>query len=175
MDNYNLLKKLIKLKELYIEDINKMNREMFLKNIKYNLETHYINRGMSNLTFYSLIKESVERNKEIESNHVNYSNQREEVLILLDDKIKAYKNSKWKILFRWINNFKKSEKFFMDSLINFVEMKVTKSIETKIKYLENSYREEVFEVSYENELEIEDIIHNWDTFEHFLREYLEFY
>ena len=63
----------------------------------------------------------------------------------------------------------------MEKLINLVENKFAEKFQIRVNDLENKYGEEVFETPYENELEIEDITHNWDTFEHFLKEYLEFY
>ena len=58
MNNYTLQKKLLELKELYGKNIDKMDKVLFLKNIKSNLEIFYFTREMSNLTFYGLIKES---------------------------------------------------------------------------------------------------------------------
>ena len=172
MNNYTLQKKLLELKELYGKNIDKMDKVLFLKNIKSNLEIFYFTREMSNLTFYGLIKESLERVEVKGNNFVEYSDQKKRVMILLEDKILFYNRIKWKLLLRWN---KKSEENFMEKLISLVERKFAEKFQIRVNDLENKYGEEVFETPYENELEIEDIIHNWDTFEHFLREYLEFY
>ena len=127
---------------------------------------------MSNLTFYGLIKESLERVEVKGNNLVEYSDQKKRVMMLLEDKILFYNRIKWKLLLKWN---KKSEENFMEKLISLVERKFAEKFQIRVNDLENKYGEEVFETPYENELEIEDIIHNWDTFEHFLKEYLEFY
>ena len=172
MNNYTLQKKLLELKELYGKNIDKMDKVLFLKNIKSNLEIFYFTREMSNLTFYGLIKESLERVEVKGNNLVEYSDQKKRVMMLLEDKILFYNRIKWKLLLKWN---KKSEENFMEKLISLVESKVAEKFQIRVNDLENKYGEEVFETPYENELEIEDIIHNWDTFEHFLKEYLEFY
>ena len=172
MNNYTLQKKLLELKELYGKNIDKMDKVLFLKNIKSNLEIFYFTREMSNLTFYGLIKESLERVEVKGNNLVEYSDQKKRVMMLLEDKILFYNRIKWKLLLKWN---KKSEENFMEKLINLVENKFAEKFQIRVNDLENKYGEEVFETPYENELEIEDIIHNWDTFEHFLKEYLEFY
>lgn len=172
MNNYTLQKKLLELKELYGKNIDKMDKVLFLKNIKSNLEIFYFTREMSNLTFYGLIKESLERVEVKGNNFVEYSDQKKRVMILLEDKILFYNRIKWKLLLKWN---KKSEENFMEKLISLVERKFAEKFQIRVNDLENKYGEEVFETPYENELEIEDIIHNWDTFEHFLKEYLEFY
>ena len=172
MNNYTLQKKLLELKELYGKNIDKMDKVLFLKNIKSNLEIFYFTREMSNLTFYGLIKESLERVEVKGNNLVEYSDQKKRVMMLLEDKILFYNRIKWKLLLKWN---KKSEENFMEKLISLVERKFADKFQIRVNDLENKYGEEVFETPYENELEIEDIIHNWDTFEHFLREYLEFY
>ena len=172
MNNYTLQKKLLELKELYGKNIDKMDKVLFLKNIKSNLEIFYFTREMSNLTFYGLIKESLERVEVKGNNLVEYSDQKKRVMMLLEDKILFYNRSKWKLLLKWN---KKSEENFMEKLISLVERKFAEKFQIRVNDLENKYGEEVFETPYENELEIEDIIHNWDTFEHFLKEYLEFY
>ena len=151
---------------------NKMDKVLFLKNIKSNLEIFYFTREMSNLTFYGLIKESLERVEVKGNNLVEYSDQKKRVMMLLEDKILFYNRIKWKLLLKWN---KKSEENSMEKLISLVERKFAEKFQIRVNDLENKYGEEVFETPYENELEIEDIIHNWDTFEHFLREYLEFY
>ena len=172
MNNYTLQKKLLELKELYGKNIDKMDKVLFLKNIKSNLEIFYFTREMSNLTFYGLIKESLERVEVKGNNLVEYSDQKKRVMMLLEDKILFYNRIKWKLLLKWN---KKSEENFMEKLISLVERKFAEKFQIRVYDLEYKYGEEVFETPYENELEIEDIIHNWDTFEHFLREYLEFY
>ncbi|MBP8637435.1 MAG: hypothetical protein WAT11_06385 [Leptotrichiaceae bacterium] len=172
MNNYTLQKKLLELKELYGKNIDKMDKVLFLKNIKSNLEIFYFTREMSNLTFYGLIKESLERVEVKGNNLVEYSDQKKRVMMLLEDKILFYNRIKWKLLLKWN---KKSEENSMEKLISLVERKFAEKFQIRVNDLENKYGEEVFETPYENELEIEDIIHNWDTFEHFLREYLEFY
>ena len=172
MNNYTLQKKLLELKELYGKNIDKMDKVLFLKNIKSNLEIFYFTREMSNLTFYGLIKESLERVEVKGNNRVEYSDQKKRVMMLLEDKILFYNRIKWKLLLKWN---KKSEENFMEKLISLVERKFAEKFQIRVNDLENKYGEEVFETPYENELEIEDIIHNWDTFEHFLKEYLEFY
>lgn len=172
MNNYTLQKKLLELKELYGKNIDKMDKVLFLKNIKSNLEIFYFTREMSNLTFYGLIKESLERVEVKGNNFIEYSDQKKRVMMLLEDKILFYNRIKWKLLLKWN---KKSEENFMEKLINLVENKFAEKFQIRVNDLENKYGEEVFETPYENELEIEDIIHNWDTFEHFLKEYLEFY
>ena len=172
MNNYTLQKKLLELKELYGKNIDKMDKVLFLKNIKSNLEIFYFTREMSNLTFYGLIKESLERVEVKGNNFIEYSDQKKRVMILLEDKILFYNRIKWKLLLKWN---KKSEENFMEKLISLVERKFAEKFQIRVNDLENKYGEEVFETPYENELEIEDIIHNWDTFEHFLKEYLEFY
>ncbi len=172
MNNYTLQKKLLELKELYGKNIDKMDKVLFLKNIKSNLEIFYFTREMSNLTFYGLIKESLERVEAKGNNFIEYSDQKKRVMMLLEDKILFYNRIKWKLLLKWN---KKSEENFMEKLISLVENKVAEKFQIRVNDLENKYGEEVFETPYENELEIEDIIHNWDTFEHFLKEYLEFY
>ena len=172
MNNYTLQKKLLELKELYGKNIDKMDKVLFLKNIKSNLEIFYFTREMSNLTFYGLIKESLERVEAKGNNFIEYSDQKKRVMILLEDKILFYNRIKWKLLLKWN---KKSEENFMEKLISLVERKFAEKFQIRVNDLENKYGEEVFETPYENELEIEDIIHNWDTFEHFLKEYLEFY
>lgn len=172
MNNYTLQKKLLELKELYGKNIDKMDKVLFLKNIKSNLEIFYFTREMSNLTFYGLIKESLERVEAKGNNFIEYSDQKKRVMMLLEDKILFYNRIKWKLLLKWN---KKSEENFMEKLISLVENKVAEKFQIRVNDLENKYSEEVFETLYENELEIEDIIHNWDTFEHFLKEYLEFY
>ena len=172
MNNYTLQKKLLELKELYGKNIDKMDKVLFLKNIKSKLEIFYFTREMSNLTFYGLIKESLERVEVKGNNLVEYSDQKKRVMMLLEDKILFYNRIKWKLLLKWN---KKSEENFMEKLISLVERKFAEKFQIRVNDLENKYGEEVFETPYENELEIEDIIHNWDTFEHFLREYLEFY
>lgn len=172
MNNYTLQKKLLELKELYGKNIDKMDKVLFLKNIKSNLEIFYFTREMSNLTFYGLIKESLERVEAKGNNFIEYSDQKKRVMMLLEDKILFYNRIKWKLLLRWN---KKSEENFMEKLISLVERKFAEKFQIRVNDLENKYGEEVFETPYENELEIEDIIHNWDTFEHFLKEYLEFY
>lgn len=172
MNNYTLQKKLLELKELYGKNIDKMDKVLFLKNIKSNLEIFYFTREMSNLTFYGLIKESLERVEVKGNNFVEYSDQKKRVMILLEDKILFYNRIKWKLLLKWN---KKSEENFMEKLISLVERKFAEKFQIRVNDLENKYGEEVFETPYENELEIEDITHNWDTFEHFLKEYLEFY
>jgi hypothetical protein len=172
MNNYTLQKKLLELKELYGKNIDKMDKVLFLKNIKSNLEIFYFTREMSNLTFYGLIKESLERVEAKGNNFIEYSDQKKRVMMLLEDKILFYNRIKWKLLLKWN---KKSEENFMEKLINLVENKFAEKFQIRVNDLENKYGEEVFETPYENELEIEDIIHNWDTFEHFLKEYLEFY
>ena len=172
MNNYTLQKKLLELKELYGKNIDKMDKVLFLKNIKSNLEIFYFTREMSNLTFYGLIKESLERVEVKGNNLVEYSDQKKRVMMLLEDKILFYNRIKWKLLLKWN---KKSEENFMEKLISLVERKFSEKFQIRVNDLENKYGEEVFETPYENELEIEDIIHNWDTFEHFLIEYLEFY
>ena len=149
-----------------------MDKLLFLKNIKSNLEIFYFTREMSNLTFYGLIKESLERVEVKGNNLVEYSDQKKRVMMLLEDKILFYNRIKWKLLLKWN---KKSEENSMEKLISLVERKFAEKFQIRVNDLENKYGEEVFETPYENELEIEDIIHNWDTFEHFLREYLEFY
>ena len=149
-----------------------MDKVLFLKNIKSNLEIFYFTREMSNLTFYGLIKESLERVEVKGNNLVEYSDQKKRVMMLLEDKILFYNRIKWKLLLKWN---KKSEENFMEKLISLVERKFAEKFQIRVNDLENKYGEEVFETPYENELEIEDIIHNWDTFEHFLKEYLEFY
>ena len=149
-----------------------MDKVLFLKNIKSNLEIFYFTREMSNLTFYGLIKESLERVEVKGNNLVEYSDQKKRVMMLLEDKILFYNRIKWKLLLKWN---KKSEENSMEKLISLVERKFAEKFQIRVNDLENKYGEEVFETPYENELEIEDIIHNWDTFEHFLREYLEFY
>ena len=172
MNNYTLQKKLLELKELYGKNIDKMDKVLFFKNIKSNLEIFYFTREMSNLTFYGLIKESLERVEVKGNNLVEYSDQKKRVMMLLEDKILFYNRIKWKLLLKWN---KKSEENSMEKLISLVERKFAEKFQIRVNDLENKYGEEVFETPYENELEIEDIIHNWDTFEHFLREYLEFY
>ena len=172
MNNYTLQKKLLELKELYGKNIDKMDKVLFLKNIKSNLEIFYFTREMSNLIFYGLIKESLERVEVKGNNLVEYSDQKKRVMMLLEDKILFYNRIKWKLLLKWN---KKSEENFMEKLISLVERKFAEKFQIRVNDLENKYGEEVFETPYENELEIEDIIHNWDTFEHFLKEYLEFY
>ena len=172
MNMYTLQKKLLELKELYGKNIDKMDKVLFLKNIKSNLEIFYFTREMSNLTFYGLIKESLERVEVKGNNFVEYSDQKKRVMMLLEDKILFYNRIKWKLLLKWN---KKSEENSMEKLISLVERKFAEKFQIRVNDLENKYGEEVFETPYENELEIEDIIHNWDTFEHFLREYLEFY
>ena len=172
MNNYTLQKKLLELKELYGKNIDKMYKVLFLKNIKSNLEIFYFTREMSNLTFYGLIKESLERVEVKGNNFIEYSDQKKRVMMLLEDKILFYNRIKWKLLLKWN---KKSEENSMEKLISLVERKFAEKFQIRVNDLENKYGEEVFETPYENELEIEDIIHNWDTFEHFLREYLEFY
>ncbi|MFZ2200313.1 MAG: hypothetical protein WAW89_00650 [Leptotrichiaceae bacterium] len=172
MNNYTLQKKLLELKELYGKNIDKMDKVLFLKNIKSNLEIFYFTREMSNLTFYGLIKESLERVEVKGNNFIEYSDQKKRVMMLLEDKILFYNRIKWKLLLKWN---KKSEENFMEKLISLVERKFAEKFQIRVNDLENKYGEEVFETPYENELEIEDIIHNWDTFEHFLKEYLEFY
>lgn len=172
MNNYTLQKKLLELKELYGKNIDKMDKVLFLKNIKSNLEIFYFTREMSNLTFYGLIKESLERVEAKGNNFIEYSDQKKRVMMLLEDKILFYNRIKWKLLLKWN---KKSEENFMEKLISLVENKFAEKFQIRVNDLENKYGEEVFETPYENELEIEDIIHNWDTFEHFLKEYLEFY
>lgn len=172
MNNYTLQKKLLELKELYGKNIDKMDKVLFLKNIKSNLEIFYFTREMSNLTFYGLIKESLERVEVKGNNFVEYSDQKKRVMMLLEDKILFYNRIKWKLLLKWN---KKSEENFMEKLISLVERKFAEKFQIRVNDLENKYGEEVFETPYENELEIEDITHNWDTFEHFLKEYLEFY
>ena len=172
MNNYTLQKKLLELKELYGKNIDKMDKVLFLKNIKSNLEIFYFTREMSNLTFYGLIKESLERVEVKGNNLVEYSDQKKRVMMLLEDKILFYNRIKWKLLLKWN---KKSEENFMEKLISLVERKFAEKFQIRVNDLENKYGEEVFETPYENELEIEDITHNWDTFEHFLKEYLEFY
>ena len=172
MNNYTLQKKLLELKELYGKNIDKMDKVLFLKNIKSNLEIFYFTREMSNLTFYGLIKESLERVEVKGNNLVEYSDQKKRVMMLLEDKILFYNRIKWKLLLKWN---KKSEENSMEKLISLVERKFAEKFQIRVNDLENKYGEEVFETPYENELEIEDIIHNWDTFEQFLREYLEFY
>ena len=172
MNNYTLQKKLLELKELYGKNIDKMDKVLFLKNIKSNLEIFYFTREMSNLTFYGLIKESLERVEVKGNNFIEYSDQKKRVMMLLEDKILFYNRIKWKLLLKWN---KKSEENFMEKLISLVENKFAEKFQIRVNDLENKYGEEVFETPYENELEIEDIIHNWDTFEHFLKEYLEFY
>ncbi|MFZ1247705.1 MAG: hypothetical protein WAQ43_02980 [Leptotrichiaceae bacterium] len=172
MNNYTLQKKLLELKELYGKNIDKMDKVLFLKNIKSNLEIFYFTREMSNLTFYGLIKESLERVEVKGNNLVEYSDQKKRVMMLLEDKILFYNRIKWKLLLKWN---KKSEENSMEKLISLVERKFAEKFQIRVNDLENKYGEEVFETPYENELEIEDIIHNWDTFEHFLKEYLEFY
>ncbi|MFZ2705636.1 MAG: hypothetical protein WBO62_06110 [Leptotrichiaceae bacterium] len=172
MNNYTLQKKLLELKELYGKNIDKMDKVLFLKNIKSNLEIFYFTREMSNLTFYGLIKESLERVEVKGNNFIEYSDQKKRVMMLLEDKILFYNRIKWKLLLKWN---KKSEENSMEKLISLVERKFAEKFQIRVNDLENKYGEEVFETPYENELEIEDIIHNWDTFEHFLREYLEFY
>ena len=149
-----------------------MDKVLFLKNIKSNLEIFYFTREMSNLTFYGLIKESLERVEVKGNNLVEYSDQKKRVMMLLEDKILFYNRIKWKLLLKWN---KKSEENSMEKLISLVERKFAEKFQIRVNDLENKYGEEVFETPYENELEIEDIIHNWDTFEHFLKEYLEFY
>ena len=172
MNNYTLQKKLLELKELYGKNIDKMDKVLFLKNIKSNLEIFYFTREMSNLTFYGLIKESLERVEVKGNNLVEYSDQKKRVMMLLEDKILFYNRIKWKLLLKWN---KKSEENSMEKLISLVERKFAEKFQIRVNDLENKYGEEVFETPYEKELEIEDIIHNWETFEHFLREYLEFY
>jgi len=172
MNNYTLQKKLLELKELYGKNIDKMDKVLFLKNIKSNLEIFYFTREMSNLTFYGLIKESLERVEVKGNNFIEYSDQKKRVMMLLEDKILFYNRIKWKLLLKWN---KKSEENFMEKLISLAERKFAEKFQIRVNDLENKYGEEVFETPYENELEIEDIIHNWDTFEHFLKEYLEFY
>ena len=172
MNNYTLQKKLLELKELYGKNIDKMDKVLFLKNIKSNLEIFYFTREMSNLTFYGLIKESLERVEAKGNNFIEYSDQKKRVMMLLEDKILFYNRIKWKLLLKWN---KKSEENFMEKLISLVERKFAEKFQIRVNDLENKYGEEVFETPYENELEIEDITHNWDTFEHFLKEYLEFY
>ena len=172
MNNYTLQKKLLELKELYGKNIDKMDKVLFLKNIKSNLEIFYFTREMSNLTFYGLIKESLERVEVKGNNLVEHSDQKKRVIELLEDKILFYNKIKWKFLLK-LN--KKTEENFMEKLISLVERKFAEKFQIRVNDLENKYGEEVFETPYENELEIEDIIHNWDTFEHFLKEYLEFY
>ena len=172
MNNYTLQKKLLELKELYGKNIDKMDKVLFLKNIKSNLEIFYFTREMSNLTFYGLIKESLERVEVKGNNFIEYSDEKKRVMMLLEDKILFYNRIKWKLLLKWN---KKSEENFMEKLISLVERKFAEKFQIRVNDLENKYGEEVFETPYENELEIEDIIHNWDTFEHFLKEYLEFY
>ena len=172
MNNYTLQKKLLELKELYGKNIDKMDKVLFLKNIKSNLEIFYFTREMSNLTIYGLIKESLERVEVKGNNLVEYSDQKKRVMTLLEDKILFYNRIKWKLLLKWN---KKSEENSMEKLISLVERKFAEKFQIRVNDLENKYGEEVFETPYENELEIEDIIHNWDTFEHFLKEYLEFY
>lgn len=172
MNNYTLQKKLLELKELYGKNIDKMDKVLFLKNIKSNLEIFYFTREMSNLTFYGLIKESLERVEVKGNNFIEYSDQKKRVMMLLEDKILFYNRIKWKLLLKWN---KKSEENFMEKLISLVERKFAEKFQIRVNDLENKYGEEVFETPYENELEIEDITHNWDTFEHFLKEYLEFY
>ena len=172
MNNYTLQKKLLELKELYGKNIDKMDKVLFLKNIKSNLEIFYFTREMSNLTFYGLIKESLERVEVKGNNFIEYSDQKKRVMMLLEDKILFYNRIKWKLLLKWN---KKSEENFMEKLISLVERKFAEKFQIRVNDLENKYGEEVFETPYENELEIEDIIHTWDTFEHFLKEYLEFY
>lgn len=172
MNNYTLQKKLLELKELYGKNIDKMDKVLFLKNIKSNLEIFYFTREMSNLTFYGLIKESLERVEVKGNNFIEYSDQKKRVMMLLEDKILFYNRIKWKLLLKWN---KKSEENFMEKLTSLVERKFAEKFQIRVNDLENKYGEEVFETPYENELEIEDIIHNWDTFEHFLKEYLEFY
>ena len=172
MNNYTLQKKLLELNELYGKNIDKMDKVLFLKNIKSNLEIFYFTREMSNLTFYGLIKESLERVEVKGNNFIEYSDQKKRVMMLLEDKILFYNRIKWKLLLKWN---KKSEENSMEKLISLVERKFAEKFQIRVNDLENKYGEEVFETPYENELEIEDIIHNWDTFEHFLREYLEFY
>ncbi|MFZ2940960.1 MAG: hypothetical protein WA024_02945 [Leptotrichiaceae bacterium] len=172
MNNYTLQKKILELKELYGKNIDKMDKVLFLKNIKSNLEIFYFTREMSNLTFYGLIKESLERVEVKGNNLVEYSDQKKRVMMLLEDKILFYNRIKWKLLLKWN---KKSEENSMEKLISLVERKFAEKFQIRVNDLENKYGEEVFETPYENELEIEDIIHNWDTFEHFLKEYLEFY
>ena len=172
MNNYTLQKKLLELKELYGKNIDKMDKVLFFKNIKSNLEIFYFTREMSNLTFYGLIKESLERVEVKGNNLVEYSDQKKRVMMLLEDKILFYNRIKWKLLLKWN---KKSEENSMEKLISLVERKFAEKFQIRVNDLENKYGEEVFETPYENELEIEDIIHNWDTFEHFLKEYLEFY
>ena len=172
MNNYTLQKKLLELKELYGKNIDKMDKVLFLKNIKSNLKIFYFTREMSNLTFYGLIKESLERVEVKGNNLVEYSDQKKRVIELLEDKILFYNKIKWKFLLK-LN--KKTEENFMEKLISLVERKFAEKFQIRVNDLENKYGEEVFETPYENELEIEDIIHNWDTFEHFLKEYLEFY
>ena len=172
MNNYTLQKKLLELKELYGKNIDKMDKVLFLRNIKSNLEIFYFTREMSNLTFYGLIKESLERVEVKGNNLVEYSDQKKRVMMLLEDKILFYNRIKWKLLLKWN---KKSEENSMEKLISLVERKFAEKFQIRVNDLENKYGEEVFETPYENELEIEDIIHNWDTFEHFLKEYLEFY
>ncbi|MFZ1300814.1 MAG: hypothetical protein WAQ92_07480 [Leptotrichiaceae bacterium] len=172
MNNYTLQKKLLELKELYGKNIDKMDKVLFLKNIKSNLEIFYFTREMSNLTFYGLIKESLERVEVKGNNFIEYSDQKKRVMMLLEDKILFYNRIKWKLLLKWN---KKSEENSMEKLISLVERKFAEKFQIRVNDLENKYGEEVFETPYENELEIEDIIHNWDTFEHFLKEYLEFY
>ena len=149
-----------------------MDKVLFLKNIKSNLEIFYFTREMSNLTFYGLIKESLERVEVKGNNFIEYSDQKKRVMMLLEDKILFYNRIKWKLLLKWN---KKSEENSMEKLISLVERKFAEKFQIRVNDLENKYGEEVFETPYENELEIEDIIHNWDTFEHFLKEYLEFY
>ena len=172
MNNYTLQKKLLELKELYGKNIDKMDKVLLLKNIKSNLEIFYFTREMSNLTFYGLIKESLERVEVKGNNFIEYSDQKKRVMMLLEDKILFYNRIKWKLLLKWN---KKSEENSMEKLISLVERKFAEKFQIRVNDLENKYGEEVFETPYENELEIEDIIHNWDTFEHFLKEYLEFY
>ncbi|MGB4914381.1 MAG: hypothetical protein WBP76_00130, partial [Leptotrichiaceae bacterium] len=84
MNNYTLQKKLLELKELYGKNIDKMDKVLFLKNIKSNLEIFYFTREMSNLTFYGLIKESLERVEVKGNNLVEYSDQKKRVMMLLE-------------------------------------------------------------------------------------------
>ncbi len=177
MNNNKLLKKLIELNELDKKNIKRMGEKNFLINMKYKLETFYFSREMSNLMFYSLIKECL---GDIEINNIEIKNNenfeksidKQKIIAMLENKIQYFNKRSIKNLFLIQKNGGKTGKTFMENLITLLEIKISNKFEMKLNELENKYGKEVLEMAYENELETEDIISNWKLFEAFLEEYL---
>ncbi len=177
MNNNKLLKKLIELNELDKKNIKRMGEKNFLINMKYKLETFYFSREMSNLMFYSLIKECL---GDIEINNIEIKNNenfeksidKQKIIAMLENKIQYFNKRSIKNLFLIQKNGSKTGKTFMENLITLLEIKISNKFEMKLNELENKYGKEVLEMPYENELETEDIISNWKLFEDFLEEYL---